>query len=122
MKPSIEIIQLSKKYSMQTAGRYLALRDVLVNRTKNILRKKEPPADFWALKDINLSFQPGDRIGLIGNNGAGKTTLLKIISRITPPTSGKAIVRGKLSSLLEVGTGFHPELTGRENVYMNGSI
>ncbi len=74
------------------------------------------------MQDINLNIQPGERVGIIGRNGAGKSTLLKIISRITPPTTGNAIIRGRVGSLLEVGTGFHPELTGRENIYLNGSI
>ena len=78
--------------------------------------------EFWALKDINFQVNAGESVGIIGRNGAGKSTLLKILSRITPPTSGNAILRGRLASLLEVGTGFHPELTGRENVYFNGSI
>src|SRR5690606_11778763 len=77
---------------------------------------------FWALKDINLDIQPGDVVGLIGRNGSGKSTFLKMLSRITDPTEGQIVMRGKAASLLEVGTGFHPELTGRENIFFNGAI
>lgn len=123
MKPAIEIQNLGKAYKLASPQPYLSLRDILSgtgrNRISNSGRKAEP---FLALNGINLTVQPGERIGIIGRNGAGKSTLLKIISRITPPTTGKAIVRGRVGSLLEVGTGFHPELTGRENIYLNGSI
>ncbi|NOT52691.1 MAG: ABC transporter ATP-binding protein [Chitinophagaceae bacterium] len=123
MKPAIEIRNLGKQYKLATAKSYMALRDVITGGIKNIFsgieKKKER---FWALKDIDLDIMPGERVGIIGRNGAGKSTLLKIISRITPPTAGSAIIRGRVGSLLEVGTGFHPELTGRENIYLNGSI
>lgn len=123
MKAAIEIRNLGKQYKLTTAEPYIALRDVITNGVKNIFSgRNKSPEKFWALKDINLDIMPGERVGIIGRNGAGKSTLLKIISRITPPTTGEAIIRGRVGSLLEVGTGFHPELTGRENIYLNGSI
>jgi lipopolysaccharide transport system ATP-binding protein len=122
MEPAITIQNLSKKYTIQNASPYIALRDVISNGIKGIFRSKEKPFSFWALQDINLEIEPGERVGIIGRNGAGKSTLLKLISRITSPTSGKIVLNGRVASLLEVGTGFHPELTGRENIYLNGSI
>lgn len=123
MKPAIEIRNLGKQYKLKNAEPYIALRDVITHSIKNIFStKKKTTEKFWALQDINLDIMPGERVGIIGRNGAGKSTLLKIISRITPPTTGEAIIRGRVGSLLEVGTGFHPELTGRENIYLNGSI
>ncbi len=123
MKPAIEIRNLGKEYKLATSQRYVALRDIISGSVKNLLNtRKKPVEKFWALQNIDLDIQPGERVGIIGRNGAGKSTLLKIISRITPPTTGSAIIRGRVGSLLEVGTGFHPELTGRENIYLNGSI
>ncbi len=123
MKPAIEIRNLGKEYQLAASQPYVALRDIISGSVKNMFRQENKRAEkFWALQDINLDIQPGERVGIIGRNGAGKSTLLKIISRITPPTTGKAIIRGRVGSLLEVGTGFHPELTGRENIYLNGSI
>jgi len=116
-KPIIQVQNLSKKYRIgKKSG---DLRESL----RNIFSfSKEKPVEIWALKDINFEVNQGEVFGIIGPNGSGKSTLLKILSKITYPTSGKAILRGRVSSLLEVGTGFHPELTGRENIYLNGSI
>lgn len=127
----IRVEELSKRYRVGPHERYLALRDVLANGLKAPFRIFcsgatnfwKPAADcIWAVKDICMEVSQGDIVGLIGRNGAGKTTLLKILTRITKPTSGRAEVWGRVGSLLEVGTGFHPELTGRENVYLSGSI
>lgn len=122
MSSIIEIRGLGKKYKLAEAQRYLALRDVISNAGKQLFNKKEKQKEFWALKDIHFDIKPGERVGIIGRNGAGKSTLLKILSRITPPTTGNIKLHGRVASLLEVGTGFHPELTGRENIYLNGSI
>lgn len=118
----IDIQDIGKKYRLQTTAPYLSLRDVISARFKSSRRSSNENEEFWALKDINFSVGQGERIGIIGRNGAGKSTLLKIISRITPPTKGRIDIYGRVASLLEVGTGFHPELTGRENIYFNGSI
>lgn len=125
MTPIIEVKGLSKKYRIGENQPYITLRDTLAEVIKNPfgkikegLRKDE----FWALKDINFTVEPGEVVGIIGRNGAGKSTLLKILSRITPPTEGEVIMRGRVGSLLEVGTGFQQELTGRENIFLNGAI
>jgi lipopolysaccharide transport system ATP-binding protein len=119
MKPILEINSISKKFRINhETGSYLSLRD----RFSQLLSPKGSKEDFWALKDVTFNVEQGESIGIIGKNGAGKSTLLKILSKITPPTTGKIISRGRMASLLEVGTGFHPELSGRENVFMNGSI
>lgn len=120
MKPILEVQHITKQFKIGSKQeRYLSLRDVVANPFK---KKDNDAKTFLALNDINFDVYPGESIGIIGRNGAGKSTLLKILSRITPPTSGKIVCRGRVASLLEVGTGFHPELSGRENIYMNGSI
>ena len=102
---------------------YVAMRDVLANAVNPMkwFAKKQRET-FWALNDVSATIEAGEVVGLIGKNGAGKSTLLKVLSRITPPTKGSITLRGRVASLLEVGTGFHPELTGRENVFLNGTI
>jgi ABC-type polysaccharide/polyol phosphate transport system ATPase subunit len=119
VKPILEIRNISKKFLIDhERPAYLSMRDMISSAFKPRPKKEE----FWALKDVSFDVMPGESIGIIGRNGAGKSTLLKILSRITPPTEGSIKVRGRFASLLEVGTGFHQELTGRENIFMNGSI
>lgn len=119
MKPIIEIRNISKKYQIRESMPYYSLRDSIAH----IWQHKESSNDkFWALKNISFDVKNGECIGIIGPNGAGKSTLLKILSRVTNPTKGEAILRGRMASLLEVGTGFHPELTGRENILLYGAI
>lgn len=121
MKPILEVQHLSKEFYIGAQQEpYLALRDMLASPTKLLSKQKKEV--FKALDDVSFNVMPGESIGIIGRNGAGKSTLLKILSKITPPSSGKIICRGRIAALLEVGTGFHAELTGRENIYMNGSI
>jgi lipopolysaccharide transport system ATP-binding protein len=125
MEPVIEIKNLSKKYKIGSRReKYVTLRDGLVNFFKNPIAavKAMKKNEFWALSGIDFSISRGEAVGIIGANGAGKSTLLKILSRITPPTEGEIKIEGRVSSLLEVGTGFNSELSGRENIYLNGAI
>lgn len=134
MTTAIRIENLSKRYIIghQRSERYPTLRDVLMHKLRGFGQRFRHPLsvnaenteleEFWALQDINLEISEGDCVGVIGRNGAGKSTLLKILSRITEPTTGLIKMRGRVASLLEVGTGFHPELSGRENIYLNGAI
>src|SRR5262245_43259512 len=135
MKPAISVRGVSKRYRLgaREQGRSNMLREALVSGVRRAGRwaaravrrapESEPAEpEFWAVKDVTFDVRPGEVIGVVGRNGAGKSTLLKLMSRITAPSDGEIQLRGRVGSLLEVGTGFHPELTGRENVYLNGSI
>jgi lipopolysaccharide transport system ATP-binding protein len=124
--PAIRVSHLSKQYRLGgPQEQYLTLRDAIVNSVKAPFKRfnQAPPDEgFWALKDVSFDVEQGEVVGIIGRNGAGKSTLLKILSRITSPTEGTVELHGRVGSLLEVGTGFHPELTGRENIFLSGSI
>jgi lipopolysaccharide transport system ATP-binding protein len=133
MEPIIQVKNVGKKYTIgHFRGGYVALRDVFMTILKSPLKfvKKKvkdvagigTKEEFWALRNVNFNIQAGEVVGIIGRNGAGKSTLLKILTGITPPTTGEIIMHGRVASLLEVGTGFHPELSGRENIFLNGAI
>ena len=128
--PAIQVEGISKLYQLaHESNRHRTFAEVLADMAKSPLRRlrqlqgnDKSMEDFWALRDVSFNVNPGEIVGIVGRNGAGKSTLLKVLSRIIEPTSGRAVMRGRVASLLEVGTGFHPELSGRENIYLNGSI
>jgi len=135
MTAAIKVEGLSKSYRIthESRERYTTFRDAISSGLRQFVaggagvagsNSKRPrnAEDFWAVKDVCFEIQPGERVGIIGRNGAGKSTLLKLLSRITEPTRGRAVIKGRVASLLEVGTGFHSELTGRENIFLNGAI
>jgi lipopolysaccharide transport system ATP-binding protein len=123
---AISVQGLSKRYVIGSRRRATSFREAMTEWVRGSLRRRPAEAskatEYWALRDVSFDVQQGERLGVIGANGAGKSTLLKILSRVTPPSAGRVTIAGRVSSLLEVGTGFHPELTGRENIFLNGAI
>src|SRR4030095_7091 len=130
MKPAIKVANLSKRYRLATSGiRHATLRDAIVRTARTPLKilkrsngESKVDRTLWALSDVSFAVSPGEIVAVIGRNGAGKSTLLKILSRVTEPTTGSVELYGRMTSLLEVGTGFHAELSGRENIFLNGAI
>jgi len=119
----IELNNVSKRYRLRRGWHVKSIRDEVERLAKRLIRRGAPTRDdFWALKDVTFSLEKGEVLGLVGRNGAGKSTLLKILSHVTVPTVGSFVARGRLGALIEIGAGFHPELSGRENVFLNGSI
>jgi lipopolysaccharide transport system ATP-binding protein len=119
----IELNNVSKRYRLRRGWHVKSIRDEVERLAKRLIRRGAPARDdFWALKDVTFSLEKGEVLGLVGRNGAGKSTLLKILSHVTVPTVGSFVARGRLGALIEIGAGFHPELSGRENVFLNGSI
>lgn len=130
MQPKVQVRGLSKRYVLGSKSSS-TLKEAFENAWRGIVRKKNglelllaatQPSELWALRDVTFDVPSGEILGVIGKSGSGKSTLLKILSRITEPTRGSAIIRGRVSSLLEIGTGFHPDLTGRENIFLNGTM
>ena len=129
MEPILEIKGLGKKYALiNAAGSYPTFRDFIIRSVSKVFsfgkngRPSGNTSEFWAVKDVSFVVQRGEALGIIGRNGSGKSTLLKMITGVTTPTTGKIVLRGKVTSLLEVGTGFHPELSGRENIFLNAAL